>query len=269
MKIKKCIKQAAAKAAGGYVKEDPQGAAMQTGRTVPFSVSLPNSTAADLASGKSNRYTTLAQGKNTPSKNIHLATEKMINDKFGKIQHSFMNIRFIINDIVRGYIKEDDLQNTFNDIRKHLTTIYENINDINENIRDSNINADVVNNTMDAVGSSVVGVNTSIKKLNAGKAPDWFTKNVASIPNHFEIQVVYWLCIGAAKTFTLLIDKIRKMQENAESAKIKENFDIESLNLMSGIGQDVIDSIDNSAFKKKLISDTMQKVNPLAFSVFK
>jgi len=36
---------------------------------------------------------------------------------------------------------------------------------------------------------------------------------------------------------------------------------------MAGIEQDVKDSIDKSEFKKKLIDNTIQKINPLGFSV--
>jgi len=166
-----------------------------------------------------------------------------MNDKFGKIHHNFMCIRFIINSIVRGYIKEDNCQdNFFDEILYYLTMIDENINYIKEKMRDNNINVDVINNTMDAVGSSVVGLNTSIKKLNAGKVPNWFLKNNTSMPSMTQkskTQAMYSLCIISAKTFLSLIDKIREMQENFGGAKIRENFDIEKLNLMSGIEQEL------------------------------
>jgi len=175
-----------------------------------------------------------------------------MNKLFGNILYNFMRIRRIMNDTLRGYINEGNCQDiAFNEIDYYLTMINENINYINEKMQDDNINVDVVNNTMEGVGACILLINVSIKKLNRGKVPDWFIKNISAMPNmvlNSKIQAIYWLCINCAKNFLSSIDKIR---ENTGGAKIQENFDIENLNLMSGIEQEGFELLHKSVVSIK------------------
>jgi len=160
---------------------------------------------------------------------------------FNKLSFSFRKLALAVNE-------NDSWESIFEDIKGHLTAIHSNIGIINGKLKSGSIDHVAINNISGTSGHINALLNSYVKQTNDGALPEWFVKNCSKNMNwNFKIQVAYRMSIVALSTFNLLIERCQRLNPDVKSQPPVDD-------LLANAPKEVIDSIDNSEFSKKMFA---------------